>query len=188
MIPGVELTSDTNGDQLLAVDVKECIDHSLPVGEIVARIHEQGGIAIAPPPHHGSEGRVHSMIQWEHHGEFAKRFDAWVIATRDDVFKVVSLKTFSDVANSDSHKHRSLLVEDPPSMREERGTRQRGASAESPGLDSPVPGRRDGPIHVNRGTMGCPGSHDPSVRFLRSQVLAQLRTRAMYSRSPVKAR
>jgi len=109
VIPGAEITNDTDGYHILAVDTKEYIEPTLPVAEIVRAIHEQGGIAIAPHPHHGSEAnRKHSMFLWDHHDEFAKTFDAWEVANRDDLFNVVGLKKFSYVANSDFHEHRHL--------------------------------------------------------------------------------
>ncbi len=109
VIPGMEITNDTDGYHVLAVDIKEYIDPALPVEELVETIHNQGGIAIAPHPHRGSEAdRKHSMYLWEHHDEFAKLFDAWEVANRDDLFNVVGLKKFNYVANSDFHEHRHL--------------------------------------------------------------------------------
>ena len=109
VIPGVEITNNTEGYHILAVDIKEYIEPTMSVEEIVRAIHDQGGVAIAPHPHRGSEeGRKHSMYLWENHDEFAKLFDAWEVANRDDLFNVVGLKRFNYVASSDFHEPRHL--------------------------------------------------------------------------------
>jgi len=109
MIPSVEITNDTDGYHILALDIKEYIDPAQKVEDIVRQIHEQGGIAIAPHPHHGSKERPgNSMYLWENHERFVQLFDAWEVANRDDLFNVIGLKKFNYVANSDFHKHRHL--------------------------------------------------------------------------------
>jgi predicted metal-dependent phosphoesterase TrpH len=46
LIPGVEITNETDGYHILAIDIKEYIEPGLPVEEIINRIHAQGGTAM----------------------------------------------------------------------------------------------------------------------------------------------
>jgi predicted metal-dependent phosphoesterase TrpH len=109
IIPGIEITNNTQGYHILAIDIKEYIDPGLPVEEIVTSIHEQGGIAVAPHPHRGAvDGTGQLMYLWDNHERFVHLFDAWEVANRDDLFNVVGLKKFNYVANSDFHEQRHV--------------------------------------------------------------------------------
>lgn len=109
VIPGTELTNNTNGYHILAIDIKKPIEPGLPVEQIIDEIHRQGGVAIAPHPHRGAlQGNQELMYLWDHHEAYAKLFDAWEVANRDDIFNVVGLKKFNYIANSDFHEARHL--------------------------------------------------------------------------------
>ncbi len=109
LIPSAEVTNNTNGFHILGIDLKEYIDPDLPVEKIVAEIHRQGGIAIAPHPNRGTlDGTNELMYLWDNHERFAGLFDAWEVANRDDLFNVVGLKKFNYIANSDFHLPRHL--------------------------------------------------------------------------------
>jgi histidinol phosphatase-like PHP family hydrolase len=109
VIPGAELTNNTAGYHIVAIDVKQYIDPSQSVDDIVHAIHDQGGIAVAPHPHRGSlNGTQELMYLWDHHERFVHLFDAWEVANRDDLFNVVGLKKFNYIANSDFHEPRHL--------------------------------------------------------------------------------
>jgi predicted metal-dependent phosphoesterase TrpH len=109
LIPGVEITNNTKGYHILAIDIKEYIEPGLPVDEIVNKIHEQGGIAIAPHPHRGAlDGTQQLMYLWDNHERLTNLFDTWEVANRDDLFNVVGLKKFNYIANSDFHERRHL--------------------------------------------------------------------------------
>ncbi len=109
LIPGTEITNNTAGYHILAIDVKAYIEPTLSVEQIVTQIHEQGGIAIAPHPHRGSlNGTQELMFLWENRSRFIQLFDAWEVANRDDIFNVVGLKKFNYIANSDFHQPRHL--------------------------------------------------------------------------------
>lgn len=109
LIPGAELTNNWKKYHILAVDIKEWIDPTLPVEEIVDCIHSQNAIAIACHPHHkpneGSQPHIHL---WRNQKKYRDIFDAWEIANRDDLFNVIGLKRFNYVANSDFHELRPL--------------------------------------------------------------------------------
>jgi predicted metal-dependent phosphoesterase TrpH len=110
LIPGVEITNNTKGYHILAIDIKEYIEPSLSVEEIVKQIHQQGSIAIAPHPHRGAlDGTKQLMYLWNRHEEFASLFDTWEVGNRDDLFNVVGLKKFNYIANSDFHEKRHLF-------------------------------------------------------------------------------
>jgi len=104
LIPGVELSNNWGKYHILAIDIKEYIDPSLSVEEIVERIHEQGAIAVACHPHHKtSEGAQPFIHLWEEHERYKDLFDAWEVGNRDDLFNVIGLKKFNYIANSDFH-------------------------------------------------------------------------------------
>jgi hypothetical protein len=109
VMPGVEITNDTQGYHILAIDIKDYVEPGQPVEAIVNQIHEQGAIAVAPHPHRGSlDGTQQLMYLWNNRSRFAHLFDAWEVANRDDLFNVVGLKKFNYVANSDFHQPRHL--------------------------------------------------------------------------------
>jgi predicted metal-dependent phosphoesterase TrpH len=110
VIPGAELTNNTQGYHILAIDIKDHISPGGSVEAIVAQIHNQGGIAVAPHPHRGAlSGTQELMYLWDHHERFVHLFDAWEVANRDDLFNVIGLKKFNYMANSDFHEPRHLF-------------------------------------------------------------------------------
>ncbi|OYD17247.1 phosphotransferase [candidate division WOR-3 bacterium JGI_Cruoil_03_44_89] len=109
LIPGIEITNNYKGYHILAIDIKEYIDPTLPVEEIVKEIHKQEAIVIACHPHYGKrEARHLYQHLWRNREKYAYLFDAWEIANRDDLFDAVGLKKFNYVANSDFHEPRHL--------------------------------------------------------------------------------
>ncbi len=110
LLPGVELTNNTDRFHILALDIKEYISPDLSVEEIIQAIRRQQGISIACHPYfRNHSGDDPSFHLWENHERFATLFDAWEVANRDDLFNVVGLKKFNYVANSDFHEKRHLL-------------------------------------------------------------------------------
>jgi len=109
VLPGVELTNNWKKYHILAIDIKEYIDPTLSVEEIVDQIHTQNAIAVACHPHHkATEGKQEFIHLWEEHKRYATLFDAWEVANRDDLFNVIGLKRFNYIANSDFHARRHL--------------------------------------------------------------------------------
>ena len=109
VIPGAEITNNWKKYHILAIDIKEYIDATLPVEEIVAQIHNQGAIAIACHPHHKTnEGSQPFIHLWQNHERYKDLFDAWEVANRDDLFNAIGLKKFNYIANSDFHEPRHL--------------------------------------------------------------------------------
>jgi len=109
VLPGVELTNNWKKYHILAIDIKEYIDPTLAVEEIVDQIHTQNAIAVACHPHHkATEGKQEFIHLWEEHKRYATLFDAWEVANRDDLFNVIGLKRFNYIANSDFHARRHL--------------------------------------------------------------------------------
>lgn len=109
LIPGAEITNNTDGYHILSIDIKNYIDPGQTVEYIVSQIHNQNGIAIAPHPHRGSiDGSGELMYLWNNHERFVNHFDAWEVANRDDLFSVIGLKKFNYIANSDFHEARHL--------------------------------------------------------------------------------
>lgn len=109
LIPGAELTNNSEEYHILAIDIKEYIDPTRPVEEIIKEIHKQEAIAIACHPHYGKREARHLYIHlWKHREKYVRLFDAWEVANRDDLFDSVGVKKLNYIANSDFHEPRHL--------------------------------------------------------------------------------
>ncbi len=94
LMTGVEFNKDgytaKTSTHLLGVDLKQPIDPSLDIKQLIAEIHGQGGLAIASHPHEmKSEWGKDTLYLWEHVDEYAPLIDAWEVANRDDIFNPV---------------------------------------------------------------------------------------------------
>ncbi|HEY0257443.1 MAG TPA: UDP-N-acetylglucosamine--LPS N-acetylglucosamine transferase [Candidatus Methylacidiphilales bacterium] len=113
LMTGVEFNKDgytpKTSTHLLGVDLKQPIDPSLEIKQLIAEIHAQGGLAIASHPHEiKSEWGKNTLYLWEHVDEYAPLIDAWEVANRDDIFNPVGLKKLPFIANSDFHKPKHI--------------------------------------------------------------------------------
>jgi processive 1,2-diacylglycerol beta-glucosyltransferase len=113
LMTGVEFNKDgytpKTSTHLLGVDLKQPIDPSLDIKQIIAEIHAQGGLAVASHPHEiKSEWGKNTLYLWEHVDEYAPLIDAWEVANRDDIFNPVGLKKLPFIANSDFHKPKHI--------------------------------------------------------------------------------
>ena len=99
LIPGVEISNNKKHYHILAIDIKEFIDPSLPVEEIIEKIKEQNAVSIAAHPEIDL-----SLYLWNNREKFKDLFDAWEIANRDRLFNSVALEKYKYVANSDFHE------------------------------------------------------------------------------------
>jgi UDP-N-acetylglucosamine:LPS N-acetylglucosamine transferase len=113
LMTGVEFNKDgytpKTSTHLLGVDLKQPIDPSLDIKELIAEIHAQGALAVASHPHEmQSEWGKNTLYLWEHVDEYAPLIDAWEVANRDDIFNPVGLKKLPFLANSDFHKPKHI--------------------------------------------------------------------------------
>jgi len=113
LLSGVEFNKDgytpKSSTHLLGVDLKQPIDPSLDIKELIAQIHAQGALAIASHPHEmKSEWGKNTLYLWENVDEYAPLIDAWEVANRDDIFNPIGLKKLPFVANSDFHKPKHI--------------------------------------------------------------------------------
>jgi processive 1,2-diacylglycerol beta-glucosyltransferase len=113
LMTGVEFNKDgytaKTSTHLLGVDLKQPIDPSLDIKQLIAEIHAQGGLAIASHPHEiKSEWGKDTLYLWEHVDEYAPLIDAWEVANRNDIFNPVGLKKLPFIANSDFHKPKHI--------------------------------------------------------------------------------
>jgi UDP-N-acetylglucosamine:LPS N-acetylglucosamine transferase/predicted metal-dependent phosphoesterase TrpH len=113
LLSGVEFNKDgytpKTSTHLLGVDLKQPIDPSLDIKELIAQIHAQGALAIASHPHEfKSEWGKNTLYLWEHVDEYAPLLDAWEVANRDDIFNPVGLKKLPFIASSDFHKPKHI--------------------------------------------------------------------------------
>ncbi|MFO1497964.1 MAG: PHP domain-containing protein [Verrucomicrobiota bacterium] len=109
VLAGLEFNKDgytkNSSAHLLAIDLHLPIDPSLDLINLIARIQEQQGLAVASHPHlmHSEWGK-NTLYLWNHQDEFAPLLDAWEIANRDNIFNPIGLKRLPFLANSDFHK------------------------------------------------------------------------------------
>ncbi len=113
LLSGVEFNKDgytpKSSTHLLGVDLKQPIDPSLGIKELIAQIHAQGALAIASHPHEfKSEWGKNTLYLWEHVDEYAPLLDAWEVANRDDIFNPIGLKKLPFIASSDFHKPKHI--------------------------------------------------------------------------------
>ena len=109
LIPGTEITNNHDLYHILAIDVKEYVDPTLPVEEIVELVKDQNALVIAAHPDKKKTDERHlSWYLWEHQDRLRDLFDAWEVANRDDLFNSVGLKKYNYIANSDFHKREHL--------------------------------------------------------------------------------
>lgn len=113
LMSGVEFNKDgytpKTSTHLLGVDLKQPIDPSLNIKELISEIHAQGGLAIASHPHEmKSAWGKNTLYLWENQEEYAPLLDAWEVANRDDIFNPVGLKKMPFIANSDFHKPKHI--------------------------------------------------------------------------------
>jgi processive 1,2-diacylglycerol beta-glucosyltransferase len=102
------LTSKTSA-HLLGIDLKAPINAALDIPETIAKIHEQGGLAVASHPHvMKSEWGKNTLYLWENQDKFAPLIDAWEIANRNNIFNDIGLKRLPFIANSDLHKAKHI--------------------------------------------------------------------------------
>jgi len=113
VMTGIEFNKDgytkKTSAHLLGIDLKSPIDASLDIPEIIARIHSQGGLAVASHPHiMKSEWGKNTLYLWENQEQFAPLLDAWEIANRNNIFNDIGLKRLPFIANSDFHKPKHI--------------------------------------------------------------------------------
>jgi processive 1,2-diacylglycerol beta-glucosyltransferase len=113
VMTGIEFNKDgytrKTSAHLLGIDLKSPVDASLDIPEIIARIHSQGGLAVASHPHiMKSEWGKNTLYLWENQEQFAPLLDAWEIANRNNIFNDIGLKRLPFIANSDFHKPKHI--------------------------------------------------------------------------------
>ena len=113
LMAGVEFNKDgytaKTSTHLLGVDLKQPIDPSLEIKELIREIHAQGALAIASHPHEmKSQWGRDTLYLWENVDEYAPLIDAWEVANRDDIFNPVGLKKLPFIASSDFHKPKHI--------------------------------------------------------------------------------
>ena len=113
VMTGIEFNKDgytrKTSAHLLGIDLKSPIDCSLEIPELIEKIHEQGGLAVASHPHiMKSEWGKNTLYLWENQEKFAPLLDAWEIANRNNIFNDIGLKRLPFIANSDFHKPKHI--------------------------------------------------------------------------------
>lgn len=113
LMTGIEFNKDgytrKTSAHLLGIDLKSPVGASLEIPEIIEKIHEQGGLAVASHPHiMKSEWGRNTLYLWENQDKFAPLLDAWEIANRNNIFNDIGLKKLPFIANSDFHKPKHI--------------------------------------------------------------------------------
>jgi processive 1,2-diacylglycerol beta-glucosyltransferase len=113
VLSGLEFNKDgytrNSSAHLLAIDLRLPVDPALEIPDLIMRIQEQGGLAVASHPHimHSEWGK-NTLYLWNNQEQFAPLLDAWEIANRDNIFNPVGLKRLPFIANSDFHKPKHI--------------------------------------------------------------------------------
>lgn len=113
VLTGIEFNKDgftkKSSAHLLGIDLKQPIDPSLNLLEIIGQIRAQSGLSVASHPHiMESEWGKNTLYLWENQETYAPVLDAWEIANRNNIFNRVGLKKLPFLANSDFHKPRHI--------------------------------------------------------------------------------
>ncbi len=113
VLSGIEFNKDgytqKSSAHLLGIGLQSPIPAALDLPETIARIHAQGGLAVASHPHiMKSEWGKNTLYLWENHEKFAPLIDAWEIANRLNIFDCVGMKRLPFLANSDFHKPKHI--------------------------------------------------------------------------------
>ena len=113
VMAGIEFNKDgcraRSSAHLLGIDLHDEIPSDLDLPETIARIHAQGGLAVASHPHvMKSEWGKNTLYLWENQETFLPLLDAWEIANRDNIFSPVALKRLPFIASSDFHKPKHI--------------------------------------------------------------------------------
>jgi processive 1,2-diacylglycerol beta-glucosyltransferase len=113
VLAGLEFNKDgytrNSSAHLLAIDLRYPIDPTLEIPELIARIKEQGGLAVASHPHvMQSEWGKNTLYLWNNQERFAPLLDAWEIANRENIFNPIGLKRLPFIANSDFHRPKHI--------------------------------------------------------------------------------
>lgn len=113
VMTGIEFNKDgytrKTSAHLLGIDLKSPISAALEIPEIIEKVHEQGGLAVASHPHMmKSEWGKNTLYLWENQDKFAPLLDAWEIANRNNIFNDIGLKRLPFIANSDFHKPKHI--------------------------------------------------------------------------------
>lgn len=112
VVPGMEITKNSfshkNSAHILAVGIREFINPDLSIEEIVAAIHEQGGIAIAAHPVDTGKKEFQTQLLWNQREILESLIDAWEVASGNILFPQVQHSHLPKIANSDMHHPRQL--------------------------------------------------------------------------------
>ncbi len=110
VIPGIEVTNNTEKFHILALGVEERIDPDKRPEEIIEEIKSKGGVAVACHPADDVTESRHrgNTYLWDNFEELKDKFDAWEVGNRDDLFPNIGRKKVNFVANSDMHRKEHL--------------------------------------------------------------------------------
>ncbi len=107
LLPGVEITKNSvsfkRSAHILAIGIEEFISADGDVLDILKRIKNQEGLAIAAHPVSTKMFEHQTFHLWDRRRELASWFDAWEVASGPILFDEVLKSGMPMIANSDFH-------------------------------------------------------------------------------------
>jgi PHP family Zn ribbon phosphoesterase len=112
VIPGLELTKNSiafhKSAHILAVGINKFIEADGDIEDLIGKIKDQGGLAIAAHPVSTKFFEHQTYQLWDNRLELASLFDAWEVASGPFLFDEVMSSGLPIIANSDFHHPKQM--------------------------------------------------------------------------------
>ncbi len=112
VLPGFELSKNSINNwrsaHLLGIGVSEYLPADADTVELIQKIHEQQGLAIAAHPVHTRKVEKQTYELWDRRQELAQHFDAWEVASGPFIFDEVAATNLPKLASGDLHAAKQI--------------------------------------------------------------------------------
>ncbi len=108
LMPGFELTKNTFSNHrsahILGIGISEFVSPEGDVLDLARQIRAQGALVVAAHPVQTHKAELQTLHLWDRRDELKGEFDAWEIASGDEIFADVAASRFPVIATSDFHR------------------------------------------------------------------------------------